>query len=367
MNQSPTNDSTEASPASEPSPANPLAAREQPATVAAPAKTSSRKRRATWLIFLLSAITSGTGYWVVVRFVFFNFHEVVPGQVYRCAQPSPAFLEKTVQGKGIRSILKMNKNSEIAWAGQEAAIADKLGVRLIELPLPTRRLLSRQELLDLIDRLENAPRPLLIHCKAGADRTGVASAIIAMISGQSFDQAVDDQLRVAYLHVGYPGEDIADVLWQYKSERLAKGLPTAGWKEFSTWANDDYFPGYYHAEISGPVVMELAAGIDRTLFLPVTVTNASPIAWPVEDKIPMLLGAFYQPPGEDITHRILLGTLDLPAGMKPGDHSDLRLRIKLPSDWPASKRQIVVDVMRPNVVWFSDRGSPALNVTLILK
>lgn len=367
MNQSPFNDSTETSPASAPSPANvPSATAATVDAPVSPAKKSSRKRRSTWLILLLSAITTASGYWLLVRFVFFNFHEVVAGQVYRCAQPSPAFLEKTVREKGIRSILKMNKNSEISWAGQEAAIADKLGVQLIELPLPTRRLLSRQELLELIDRLKSAPRPLLIHCKAGADRTGVASTIIAMINGLSFDQAIDEQLRLTYLHTGYLGEDIADVLWQYKSERLAKGLPTAGWKEFSAWANEDYYPGYYHAEISGPVVMELAAGIDRTLVLPVTVTNASPIAWPVEEKIPVQLGAFYQPPGEDISQRVLLGTLDLPAGMKPGDLADLRLRIKIPGDWPAGQRQVLVDVMRKNVAWFSDRGSNALKMTLIL-
>lgn len=344
-----------------------------PATPASPAPgdgappqgyASSRKRHRTWLILLLSALTTGTGYWLLVRFVLFNFHEVVAGQVYRCSQPSPAFLEKTIQEKGIKSILKLNKNSEISWANQEAEVAKKHGVELIELPLPTRRLPSRQEILNLADRLEQAPRPLLIHCKAGADRTGVASTMIAMINGQSFDEAVDDQLRVAYLHTGYIGEDIADVLWQYKAERLAKGLTTGGWAEFSRWIREEYYPGFYHAELSGPQVIEMSIAAGRQIQLPITVRNASPATWPNDAAAPIQLGAYFQPEGGEIESRLLLGAIDLPASMQPGQSVRETLTITLPESWPAGNYAITVDVMKRNITWFGDRGSEPLGVKI---
>lgn len=39
------------------------------------------------------------------------------------------------------------------------------------------RLPHREDVLKLIELYENAPRPILIHCQGGADRTGEAAAM----------------------------------------------------------------------------------------------------------------------------------------------------------------------------------------------
>ena len=55
------------------------------------------------------------------------------------------------------------------------------GLSLYDLPLSATRRPARLELLRLIDVLERCPYPLLIHCKSGADRTGLASALYLML------------------------------------------------------------------------------------------------------------------------------------------------------------------------------------------
>ena len=50
-----------------------------------------------------------------------------------------------------------------------------------DLPLSATRRPTRRELLQLIDLLETCSYPLLIHCKSGADRTGLASALYRLV------------------------------------------------------------------------------------------------------------------------------------------------------------------------------------------
>ncbi len=52
--------------------------------------------------------------------------------------------------------------------------------------------------------MRDAPKPLLIHCLAGADRTGLASALyVAGVEGRG-ELAAEWQLSIAYGHVGVP-------------------------------------------------------------------------------------------------------------------------------------------------------------------
>jgi protein tyrosine/serine phosphatase len=63
--------------------------------------------------------------------------------------------------------------------------------------------LNEQEAMQLIAVMRDAPKPLLIHCQAGADRTGLASALyLAAIAGKS-EQVAEGQLSLRYGHIPY--------------------------------------------------------------------------------------------------------------------------------------------------------------------
>lgn len=203
----------------------------------------SRSRKLWWIPVLPTTIgLLAFGWYLGARFVWFNLHEVVPGQVFRSSQPSPAFLERTVHDKNIRCVLKLNSPKESDWSRAESAEAAKLGVRFINIPMGVSRLPTREELLSLIDAISSAPRPLLIHCKIGSDRTGVASTLLAMHDGATFDQAVASQLSIRYLHVGHIGEAVEDVIYRYRSYCEESGKPTGGWDEFVDFARNAYHP-----------------------------------------------------------------------------------------------------------------------------
>lgn len=115
-------------------------------------------------------------------FIHFNFHTVIPGQVYRCAQPKVQQLAQIKSKYGIRSVLNLrsiHSSSPIYQA--EARACRSLGIRLFHLRMSAKKFPSIKQLKQLVNLLQKASKPMLIHCKAGADRTGLASAIVLIL------------------------------------------------------------------------------------------------------------------------------------------------------------------------------------------
>ena len=63
------------------------------------------------------------------------------------------------------------------------------------------RLPHREDLLKLLDIFETAPRPILIHCHGGADRTGEASAIYKLEYMAKTKKQALRQLTLWYMHL----------------------------------------------------------------------------------------------------------------------------------------------------------------------
>ena len=68
----------------------------------------------------------------------------------------------------------------------------------------------------MIALMQTLPKPLLIHCKQGSDRTGLLAALyLASIKGVDVDTA-DDELSIAYGHFSVPYLSAAypmDISW----------------------------------------------------------------------------------------------------------------------------------------------------------
>ena len=147
-----------------------------------------------------------------------NFHPVSAGTVYRAAQMDGQKLARWKREYGIASILNLRGRNEGAdWYETERAVADRVGIEHIDFRMSDARELTDEEVQALLAVMRDAPKPMLIHCKAGADRTGIASALyLAGIEGREEHEA-ESHLSIAYGHVGLPYVSRAwamDVTWE---------------------------------------------------------------------------------------------------------------------------------------------------------
>lgn len=171
-----------------------------------------------------------------LRLLWRNLHQIAP-QVYRSNQPSARQLTALHAKVGLNAVLNLRGTTEQSFYLFEAEACHKLGIALVDLTLSASRAPSRAKLEEAYSLLKNLPRPLLIHCKSGADRTGlVAFMYQSLIAHQPFDVA-RRQLSFRYLHVANSPAGIQDhILRHYAVALKASGIG------FMDWVGSAYDP-----------------------------------------------------------------------------------------------------------------------------
>jgi protein tyrosine phosphatase (PTP) superfamily phosphohydrolase (DUF442 family) len=135
-----------------------------------------------------------------------NFHTVVPHEVYRAAQPDADDLARYVRNYGIRSVVNLRgSHPGEAWYDEEVRAAQTLGLTHVDLALSAKRELTDTNIMALQRVLETSPRPLLLHCKSGSDRTGLAAAFYLLDIQHMPPPQADRQLSWTYGHLPYFG------------------------------------------------------------------------------------------------------------------------------------------------------------------
>ena len=119
-----------------------------------------------------------------LRFFYHNKAEVAPG-VFRSNQPSPDRL-KTWAKSGIKTVINLRGASNQGSYFLELQKCKDLGIKLIDHPLYATRLANSKELLGLVDIFERVKYPILLHCKSGADRAGLASVMYHLVVSVSY-------------------------------------------------------------------------------------------------------------------------------------------------------------------------------------
>ncbi len=110
-----------------------------------------------------------------------NFHRVIPGCVYRSGQLSAESLQERAAREGIRSVINLRgANPGQEWYERECAAARRHDLSFYDLPVDSQ-CPTASELRELLDVLERCPKPVLIHCQSGIDRSGVVAAICILL------------------------------------------------------------------------------------------------------------------------------------------------------------------------------------------
>jgi protein tyrosine/serine phosphatase len=133
-----------------------------------------------------------------------NFHTAVPGKLYRSAQPSAEDLTAYARAYGIKTVINLRgAHSGEPWYDEEMRAANALGLRHIDLAISARREPGAAQLLALEKTLRDASAPILVHCKGGADRSGLAAALYVLEVEHGSAETAAGQLSWVYGHWPY--------------------------------------------------------------------------------------------------------------------------------------------------------------------
>jgi len=98
---------------------------------------------------------------------FNNFHSV-NDSIYRSEQPSKMAF-KALEAAGIKTILNLRR------LRNDTKKAKGTNLQLEHIPLATKSI-TEDDVIEVLQLIQNAEKPLLIHCWHGSDRTGVMIA-----------------------------------------------------------------------------------------------------------------------------------------------------------------------------------------------
>ncbi len=165
-----------------------------------------------------------------------SIHTVIPNQVYRSAQLPPQTLKHFIRSKGIKSIVNLRgDNSQSKWYLQEVKIAAQNHVKHYDVRLHSTGLPSTQLLRKLVHTLQTAPKPMLLHCKSGADRTGAASAIVLILDKNAPLATAEKQFSWVYFVL--KDNSIGKAIFPHYKHWLKAHELQSNRKNFLKWVN----------------------------------------------------------------------------------------------------------------------------------
>lgn len=157
-----------------------------------------------------------------------NFAPVALG-VYRANHPNARHLAR-YKAMGIRTILSLRGQARNSPQLFEAEACAALGLTLVSTEMHARKPASRAALQKLIHLFRTIEKPFLIHCKSGADRAGLASALyLIVIEGKSVAEA-RAQLSFRFWHIRASATGVLDHLLDVYAARQAEtGIGCEDW------------------------------------------------------------------------------------------------------------------------------------------
>ena len=174
-------------------------------------RQSKRIRTAAALICFLGIIAARLWYLEEQG----NFHPITPDEAYRSAQLDQDELEHDIRKFKIRSIINLKgKAVGEPLYKQEIAICRKLGVKHYDLGLSADKTPSSHNIEKLLKLFRIAPRPVLIHCRAGADRSGLAAALWKVVIDGAPKSVAGEQLSIRYGHMPFGPTQVLDAFFE---------------------------------------------------------------------------------------------------------------------------------------------------------
>ncbi len=329
------------------------------------------RRRGLWLVLavvLLVVVTAGI--WLYSSMWVF---EVVPGTVFRSRQLKPDELRKVAVRHRIRTVINLRSNNpDNEWLSDEQAVCSQLGIAHGTATFMMGEWPPRHQVRKLVDLLDFADPPILIHCFRGVDRSGWASTVAQLMAGVSLDDALA-QLSPRFGHICDANACPLHLFFASYRKHLDSSAVPENPTVFRDWVTEDYCPEPYNARLTLLSDLPEQVAPRQPMRASVRAVNQGPVSWRMTDLETTgvrlggrIIGPYETPPADAID---ILRTPNGPAVdlsraglefgvMAPAAERDFELRFRAPAapGWYV----LQIDMVDELVHWFSDLGFPGI-------
>jgi protein tyrosine/serine phosphatase len=164
----------------------------------------------------------------VLRELYLNLHEVTPG-LWRSAQPSPGAI-RMLAARGIKTILNLRGARACGSYILEQRACQQVGIALIDMPFDSRGAPSATRVQGAAETFAKIEYPALLHCKSGADRAGIVSALYLILHEGKPVAEARKQLALRYGHVRQALTGVLDhFLDVYEADHKKTGCSLLEW------------------------------------------------------------------------------------------------------------------------------------------
>lgn len=158
--------------------------------------------------------------------------EIAPG-IWRSNQPTPGRLKRLAR-QGFLSVLSLRGEHSGSAYKLERYYCNALGLQLFNLPMASRRAPKTEEIKAVWQLFDEMPKPILLHCKSGADRAGLIAALAQLHNGVPVSEA-KRQLSFRFLHIKLAATGVLDAfLDAYETAQRDRSIG------FEQWLEEDY-------------------------------------------------------------------------------------------------------------------------------
>ena len=158
---------------------------------------------ATGALLICVGLAAG---WAIGLQLVGNVHVVEDGVLYRSAQLNGNKLGDVISAYGIRSVINLRgENRGLWWYDDEMKVSAAHGIAHFNVRMTAVRDTDAATVTQLMETMRTAPRPMLIHCESGSDRTGLAAALYERFLKEKPTEIAAGQISFRYGHFPWLG------------------------------------------------------------------------------------------------------------------------------------------------------------------
>jgi protein tyrosine/serine phosphatase len=166
----------------------------------------------------------------ILRLIYVNRHRLGE-RAWRSGQPAPRHI-RALRRRGLRTIVNLRGERLCGSFWLEQRACARKGIALVNFQLRSRAAPTAEEIRRARDLLQSIEYPVLLHCKSGADRVGLMSALYRLFQEGAPVAEAKKELALRYGHFRQADTGILDRFFeQYLEDNARRPMPFLEWVE----------------------------------------------------------------------------------------------------------------------------------------